>query len=144
MVVPGRGPSRHGAGIPDAKSVGLKPLVQGHPLFAGLPAEGFETMAFDSAELVTEAMWQRPPGAAECWRRPWWPEKGRALAGYWCDNVEMRPNHATVVEYRLEKGGKAVLLGGAFDPRVNNDRPRRGEYYDQFVRNVVAYCSREE
>lgn len=142
MVVPGHGPSRHRSAAPDTKALGLKPLVQGHPLFAGLPAEGFETMSFDAAELVTEALWRRPPGAAECWRRPWWPEKGRVVAGYWADGLVIPANHATVVEYRLEKGGKALLLGGAFDPRVNNARSRRGESYDHFLRNVVAFLSR--
>jgi len=144
MVVPGHEPSRHRpATMPAVKSLGLKPMVPDHPLFLGLPADGFETMRFNPAELVTEALWQRPP-AAEAWRAPWWPEKGHVLAGYWADGVEIPGNYAAVVEYKAANGGKAILLGGAFDPRAGNARARRGEHYDQLIRNVVAYCSRRK
>jgi len=142
MVVPGYGPSRHRpAAMPDVKSLGLKPLVADHPLFAGLPVDGFATMEFNASELVTEAVWQRPPGQAEAWRAPWWPEEGQVLASYWADGVEMPSNYAAMVAYEVASGGKVILLGGAFDPRVSTNRPRRGEHYDQLIRNVVAYVS---
>ena len=145
MIVPGYGPSRHrSAARPEVKSLGLKPLVPDHPIFAKLPAEGFQTMEFNAAELVTEAVWQRPPGQARAWRGPEWPEKGRVLAGYWADAVEIPGNYAAVVEYEQANGAKVVLLGGAFDPRISTDRPRRGTHYDQLIRNVVAYCSGHE
>jgi len=98
-------------------------------------------MEFNASELVTEAVWQRPPGEAQAWRAPWWPEKGRVLASYWADGVEIPGNYAAVVAYEVESGGNVILLGGAFDPRVSTNRPRRGEHYDQLIRNVVAYGS---
>ena len=142
MVTPGQGPSRHSPAPRLIKSLGLKPMVKDHPLFAGLPAGGFETMPFNASELVTEAVWQRPPGQAQSWGRPFWPEKGRVLAGYWADGVNIPPNYAAVVEYQTGNGGKAILLGGAFDPRNSTNQPRRGKHYDQLIRNVVDYCSR--
>jgi hypothetical protein len=145
MLVPGHGPSRHRpATRPNVKSLGLKPVVTDHPLFAGLPADGFQTMEFNAAELVTEAVWQRPPGHAESWRAPQWPQKGRVLASYWADGLDIPRNYAAVVEYKQKGGGKAILLGGAFDPRVSTHRPRRGQHYDRLIRNVVDYCSRGE
>ena len=82
MIVPGHGPSRHrSAFVPKVKALGLKPLVADHPLFAGLPVDGFQTMQFNPAELVTAAVWQRPPGSHEAWRAPSWPENGQVLAG---------------------------------------------------------------
>ena len=145
MIVPGYGPSRHRPAVkPAVTSLGLRPLEPNHPIFAGLPAEGFQTMEFNTAELVTEAVWQRPPRKAESWRAPDWPDKGRVLAGYWADGVEIPDNYAAVVEYETAHGGKALLLGGAFDPRISTNRPRRGKHYDQLIRNVVAWCSGKE
>ena len=66
-----------------------------------LPAEGFGTMGFDAAELVTDALWQRPPGTAECRRRPWWPENGRVLACYWSLSSSRSQTGVTVI---LEEG----------------------------------------
>ncbi len=145
MIVPGHGPSRHrSAARPSVKSLGLKPLVPDHRIFADLPAGGFQTMEFNAAELVTEAVWQRPPGEAKSWREPEWPQEGRVLAGYWADGVEIPDNHAAVVEYETANGGRVILLGGAFDPRICTNRPRRGPHYDQLIRNVVAHCSGKE
>ena len=142
MLVPGRGLSRHRYPVPpEVKSLGLRRLVADHPLFAGLPADGFATMEFNSAELVTEAVWQRPPGTPEAWRSPVWPQHGRVLAGYWSDRVKLAENYAAVVAYEANSGAKLLLLGGAFDPRVSTNRPRRGAHYDQLIRNVVAWCS---
>jgi len=101
-------------------------------------------MEFNAAELVTEAVWQRPPAHAEAWRAPSWPTQGRVLAGYWADGAEIPNNYAAVVEYETSSGAKVILLGGAFDPRISTDRPRRGKHYDQLIRNVVAWCSGKE
>ena len=145
MVVPGYGPSRHRfAAKPAVKSLGLKPLVPDHRVFTDLPADGFPTMEFNAAELVTEAVWHRPPAHAGAWRAPFWPTQGRVLAGYWADGAEIPGNYAAVVEYEPANGGKVILLGGAFDPRISTDRPRRGQHYDQLIRNVVAHCSGKE
>ena len=99
MIVPGHGPSRHrSAVVPKVKTLGLKPVAPDHPLFAALPADGFETMQFNPSELVTEAVWRRPPGS-EAWRSPSWPEKGQVLAGYWLTGSRypqtMRPRWRT-------------------------------------------------
>ena len=142
MIVPGHGPSRHrSAVVPKVKALGLRPVAPDHPLCAGLPVGGFQTMQFNPAELVTEAVWQRPPGSHEAWRSPSWPENGQVLAGYWADGIEIPADYAAAVAYETEGGGKVLLLGGAFDPRVSTNRPRRGELSDQLVRNAVAWCS---
>ena len=142
MIVPGHGPSRHrSAVVPKVKALGLRPVAPDHPLFVGLPVGGFQTMQFNPAELVTEAVWQRPPGSHEAWRSPLWPENGQVLAGYWSDGIEIPADYAAAVAYETEGGGKVLMLGGAFDPRVSTNRPRRGEHYDQLVRNAVAWCS---
>ena len=142
MIVPGHGPSRHRPAVrPAVVSLGLKPLAPDHPIFAKLPAEGFQMMEFNAAELVTEAVWQRPSRKAGAWRGPEWPDKGRVLAGYWADGAEIPGHYAAVVEYEQAGGGKVILLGGAFDPRISTNRPRRGKHYDQLIRNLVAYCS---
>ena len=136
ILVPGHDPSTYTpATAPAVKSLGLKPMVQDHPLFSGLPAGGFKTISFSNkGELVTEALWQRPE----------WPKKGRVLAGYWADGVSIPDNYAAVVEYKMDNGGKVILLGGAFDPRLGNGQARSGEHYDRLIRNVVAYCSSRE
>ena len=98
-------------------------------------------MEYNAAELVTAAVWHRPPSGGESWPAPFWPQRGTVLAGYWSDGLELATDYAVVVEY-LQKGrSRALLLGGGFDPRVSTDRPRTGSHYDQFVRNVVQYLT---
>ena len=142
MVVPGYGPSlRRKAARAATKSMGMKPLKPAHPIFSGLPADGFPTMEFNAAELVTTAVWQRPPADRSAWRAPFWPERGTVLAGYWTDGLEVAPDYAVVVEYPLRGLGRGLIVGGAFDPRVSTDRVRQGAHYDQFLRNLVDYMS---
>ena len=126
------------------KSLGLRPLDPQHPIFAGLPAQGFPTMQYNAAELVTSAVWQRPPTGASGWRAPFWPQQGKVLAGYWADGLKLPENHAVIVEYPQPGRGRALLLGGGFDPRVSTDRPRTGTHYDQLIRNLVAYLARSQ
>jgi len=147
MLVPGHGPSRHRS--PNAmrvKSLGLKPRVVDHPLFAGLPSGGFATMEFNAAELLTEAVWRRPEGQSEHWRAPYWPNQGRVLAGYWADGADIPDCYATVIEYPAASGqdGTVIVLGGGFDPRVSTNRPRRGPHYDRLLRNLVEHCGRNK
>ncbi|MDP7017939.1 MAG: hypothetical protein QGG36_19190 [Pirellulaceae bacterium] len=143
MIVPGFGPSRfRPAAKPPVTALGLRPRVANHPVFAGLPATGFPTMEYNAADLVTAAVWQRPPGRADAWGAPYWPQRGRVLAGYWSDGLEIPNNYATVVEYAQPARGTTILLGG-IDPRTSTNRPRRGEHYDRLLRNVVAHCARK-
>ena len=142
MIVPGRGPSRHrSAARPAVELLGHKPLDGTHAIFSGLPVDGFATMDVNAAELVTAAVWQRPPTARSAWRAPFWPEKGKVLAGYWTEGAEVPPDYATIVEYAPHGHGRGMVVGGAFDPRVSTDRVRRGKNYDQLLRNLVEYMS---
>jgi len=147
MLVPGGGPSRHRAPQPvPVKWLGLKPRVADHALFAGLPTDGFGTMEFNAADLVTTAVWRRPPGNSEQWRAPYWPTQGRVLAGYWADGADIADCYATVIEYPATSDGQGTVIvwGGGFDPRVSTNRPRRGPHYDRLLRNLVAHCSRDQ
>lgn len=121
--------------------LGHKPVDATHAIFSGLPAEGFATMEANAAELVTAAVWQRPPTTRTAWRAPFWPEHGTVLAGYWTDGTEVPPDYATIVEYSPHGHGRGMVVGGAFDPRVSTDRVRRGEHYDQLLRNLVEYMT---
>ncbi|MEE3373336.1 MAG: hypothetical protein VX346_28630 [Planctomycetota bacterium] len=142
MIVPGHGPSRHrSAARPEVEMLGHKPVDATHAIFSGLPAEGFATMEANAAELVTAAVWQRPPTTRTAWRAPFWPEHGTVLAGYWTDGTEVPPDYATIVEYSPHGHGRGMVVGGAFDPRVSTDRVRRGEHYDQLLRNLVEYMT---
>ena len=140
MLVPDHGPSRHRSAAPPAvKLLGIRPLRAEHPLFAGLPAEGFSTMEYNAAELVTAAVWHRPLTGTAGWRAPFWPQRGTVLAGYWADGLEILADYAVMVEYRQPGRGRGLLWGGGFDPRVSTERPRRGPHYDQLIRNLVGY-----
>ena len=142
MIVPGHGPSRHRAALPpDVPSLGLKPVDVAHPIFSGLPGEGFATMEFNAAEIVTAAVWHRPRTGRASWRAPFWPEQGRVLAGYWAAGLEVPPDYAAVVEYPPRDHGRGIVVGGAFDPRVSTERVRRGQHYDRLIRNLVEYMS---
>lgn len=121
--------------------LGLKPLAAEHALFSGLPPEGFATMEFNAAELVTAAVWRRPQTGRAAWRAPFWPERGSVLAGYWSAGLEVPPDYAAIVEYAPRGHGWGMVVGGAFDPRVSTDRVRRGKHYDQLLRNLVQYMT---
>jgi hypothetical protein len=142
MIVPGHGPSRHRAALPPAvSSLGIKPRDKTHAIFSGLPVEGFATMEFNAAELVSAAVWHRPRTGRTSWRAPFWPEQGRVLAGYWAAGLELAPDYAVVVEYPPRDRGRGMVVGGAFDPRVSTERVRRGKHYDRLIRNLVEYMS---
>ena len=142
MIVPGHGPSRHRAAIhPPVQMLGLKPLAAEHAIFSGLPTEGFATMEFNAAELVTAAVWRRPQTGRAAWRAPFWPEQGTVLAGYWSAGLEVPPDYAAIVEYAPRGDGRGMVVGGAFDPRLSTDRVRRGKHYDQLLRNLVQYMT---
>ena len=66
------------------------------------------------------------------------------LAGYWSEGIKIPTDYAAAVAYEIDGGGKVLMLGGAFDPRVSTNRPRRGEHYDQLIRNAVAWCSGQQ
>ena len=119
------------------KVLGLRPQEADHPLFAGLEAGGFGLWDWDLSELIGKAVWRLPqkPGA------------GRVLAGYYSDGAEIPEEFAVVVEYTVPPGGKAVAVGDGLDPgrnRAHQTGQRWGTNQDRFIRNLVAYCARDE
>ena len=119
------------------KILGLKPKMPGHPIFQGLEADGFAIWKWGLSELVGKAVW----------RKPRWPRKGKVLAGYYSDGIDIPDDFAVVVEFtRFTPGaGKVIAVGDCLDPTrtwANYEGSRWGSNQDRFIRNLVSYCSR--
>jgi hypothetical protein len=134
LMVPGGGEMAWASLGNSSHVLGLRPMVADHPVFRGLPKEGFGVWDWSVSELVAKAVW----------RRPAWPTKGTVLAGYYSDGARIPDDYAVVVEYSQGKGGKVIAIGDGLDPaREGAYAPgaRWGTNQDRLIRNLVEYCS---
>lgn len=134
LIVPGGGKMAWTSFGQSGHVLGLKPVLTEHPIFRGLPADGFGIWDWGLSEMVAKAVW----------RRPAWPAAGTVLAGYYADGAEIPDAYAVVVEYGGNPGGKVVAIGDGLDPARDaayTTGKRWGTHQDRLIRNLVAYVA---